>query len=220
MIKVLLADDQDLIRESLKIVLDMNSEIEVVGMVDNGKKVLDFLNKNLPDVILMDVRMPEMDGVLCTKAVKEKFPAVKIIILTTFDDDEYIYHALKYGASGYLLKGCSVQELTSAIQKVMSGGSILNPSIITKVVKLFNQMAQTNLTMEVDTLGIKELTQTEKNIAHLVGNGFSNKEIAEKLFLSEGTVRNALSSALSKLNLRDRTQLAIWAVQTGLAAKF
>ena len=219
MIKVLIADDQDLIRESLKIVLDMNKDMEVVGLAEDGVKVLELIKKNLPDVILMDIRMPELDGVLCTKAVKEKYPDVKIIILTTFDDDEYVFYALKYGASGYLLKGCSVQELTDSIYTVMNGGSILNAGVITKVVKLFNQLAQANITMELDGRKIEELNRTEKNIAGLVGRGLSNKEIAEKLFLSEGTIRNALSSALSKLNLRDRTQLAIWAVQTGLSLK-
>lgn len=219
MIKVLIADDQDLIRESLKIVLDMNGDMQVVGLAENGNKVLEFVKKNVPDVILMDIRMPEVDGVLCTKTVKEKYPDVKIIILTTFDDDDYVYHALKYGASGYLLKGCSVQELTSAIHTVVSGGSILNKNVTAKVVKLFNQMAQTNISIEVDADGVEELTQTEKKIANLVGSGLSNKEIAKKLFLSEGTVRNGLSSVLSKLNLRDRTQLAIWVVQNGLNLK-
>ena len=219
MIKILIADDQELIRESLKIVLDMNADMEVVGTAEDGGKVLALLKKNLPDVILMDIRMPELDGVQCTKTVKEKFPAVKIIILTTFDDDEYVYYALKYGASGYLLKGCSVQELTAAIHTVMSGGSILNQGVITKVVKLFNRLAQTNIAMEVDEKHVAELTRTERNITSLVGRGLSNREIAEKLFLSEGTIRNSLSSALSKLHLRDRTQLAIWAVQTGLTLK-
>lgn len=216
MIKILIADDQDLIRESLKIVLDLNKDMEVIGTAENGRTVLELVAKNLPDVILMDVRMPEMDGVLCTKVVKEKYPAVKIIILTTFDDDEYVFYALKYGASGYLLKGCSVQELTAAIHTVMGGGSILNQGAINKVVKLFSQLAQANITMELNGRRVDELNRTEKNIASLVGRGLSNKEIAEKLYLSEGTIRNALSSALSKLNLRDRTQLAIWAVQTGL----
>ncbi|MBR1647427.1 MAG: response regulator transcription factor [Selenomonadaceae bacterium] len=216
MIKILIADDQELIRESLKIVLDMNADMKVVGLAEDGQKVLDLLNKNRPDIILMDIRMPELDGVLCTKIVKEKFPDVKIIILTTFDDDEYVFYALKYGASGYLLKGCSVQELTAAIHTVMNGGSILNQGVITKVVKLFSQLAKTNIAMEVDGRNVDDLNRTERNIASLVGCGLSNKEIAEKLFLSEGTVRNALSSALSKLHLRDRTQLAIWAVQTGL----
>ena len=219
MIKILIADDQDLIRESLKIVLDLNKDMDVIGTAENGLAVLELLKKGLPDVILMDVRMPEMDGVLCTKTVKEKYPGVKIIILTTFDDDEYVFYALKYGASGYLLKGCSVQELTAAIHTVMGGGSILNQGAINKVVKLFNQLAQANITMELDGRRVEELNRTEKNIASLVGRGLSNKEIAEKLFLSEGTIRNALSSALSKLNLRDRTQLAIWSVQTGLTMK-
>lgn len=219
MIKILIADDQELIRESLKIVLDMNNDMKVVGLAENGQKVLECIEKNLPDVILMDIRMPELDGVLCTKIVKEKHPDVKIIILTTFDDDDYVYHALKYGASGYLLKGCSVHELTSAIYTVISGGSILNKDVTATVVKLFNKMAQTNIMMEVDAKGIEELTQTEKKIANLVGNGLSNREIAEKLFLSEGTVRNGLSSVLSKLNLRDRTQLAIWIVQTNSGFK-
>ena len=219
MIKVLIADDQELMRESLKIILDMNSDIKVIGLAENGRKVLDLVKKTLPDIILMDIRMPELDGVQCTKAVKEKYPDVKIIILTTFDDDEYVFYALKYGASGYLLKGCSVQELTSAIHTVMNGGSILNQSVITKVIKLFSQMAQTRISPELDDRNIEVLNRTERNIASLVGRGFSNKEIAETLFLSEGTIRNALSSALSKLNLRDRTQLAIWAVQTGLSSE-
>ncbi|MBD3878559.1 MAG: response regulator transcription factor [Quinella sp. 1Q5] len=219
MIKVLIADDQELIRESLKIILDVNSDIKVVGLAEDGRKVLDLLKKTLPDIILMDIRMPELDGVQCTKAVKKKFPDVKIIILTTFDDDEYVFYALKYGASGYLLKGCSVQELTSAIYTVMNGGSILNQGVITKVVRLFNQLAQTSITPELDDRDVKDLNRTERSIASLVGRGLSNKEIAETLFLSEGTIRNALSSALSKLNLRDRTQLAIWAVQTGLSSK-
>ena len=219
MIKVLIADDQELMRESLKIILDMNSDIKVIGLAENGRKVLDLVKKTLPDIILMDIRMPELDGVQCTKAVKEKYPNVKIIILTTFDDDEYVFYALKYGASGYLLKGCSVQELTSAIHTVMNGGSILNQSVITKVIKLFSQMAQTRISPELDDRNIEVLNRTERNIASLVGRGFSNKEIAETLFLSEGTIRNALSSALSKLNLRDRTQLAIWAVQTGLSSE-
>lgn len=218
MIKVLIADDQELIRESLKIILDVNADIKVVGVAENGRKVLDLLKKTSPDIILMDIRMPELDGVQCTKAVKEKFPDVKIIILTTFDDDEYVFYALKYGASGYLLKGCSVQELTSAIHTVMNGGSILNQSVLTKVVKLFNQLAQTSITPELDGRNLEALNRTERNVASLVGRGLSNKEIAEALFLSEGTIRNALSSALSKLNLRDRTQLAIWAVQTGLSS--
>ena len=217
MIKVIIADDQELIRESLKIVLNMNPDMEVTAVAENGNDLMKMLRTGQPDVILMDVRMPELDGVHCTKVIKESYPQVRIIILTTFDDDEYVYNALKYGASGYLLKGVSVPELTQAIRTVVSGGAMINPNVVTKVVKLFSEMAQSSLAVQAAEGGADELTRTERKVARQVGRGCSNKEIAEKLSLSEGTVRNNLSAALSKLNLRDRTQLAIWAVQTGLA---
>lgn len=243
MTKIVIADDQELIRESLKIVLSINQDMEVVGVAENGIHLLEFLEKQKADVILMDIRMPEMDGVLATKAVKEKYPETKIIILTTFDDDEYVYNALKYGASGYLLKGISVPDLTEAIRKVVDGEAMLNKDIVTKVVNFFGKAAsreqiaeaprtpedfvynmeslsrhKPHSVIEVDGDGVAELTRTERNIARLVGRGLSNKEIAKELSLSEGTVRNSLSTALSKLALRDRTQLAIWTVQTGMAA--
>ena len=217
MIRVMIADDQELIRESLKIVLEMNEDMEVAAMASNGREVLAALAKTPVDIILMDIRMPELDGVLCTKAVKERYPDVRIIILTTFDDDDYVYSALKYGASGYLLKGGSVQELADAIRIVVSGGNILNPDVTNKVVKLFSQMAHGSYVTETDLQGLQDLSHTERSIAQLVGRGLSNKEISAALSLSEGTVRNSLSTALSKLNLRDRTQLALWAVQIGLS---
>lgn len=220
MIKVLIADDQELIHESLRIVLNMNSDMEVIGVAENGAEALAALKHKRPDIILMDVRMPEIDGVECTRLIKELYPEIKIIILTTFDDDEYVYNALKYGASGYLLKGVSVTELSNAIRTVVSGGAMINPNIVTKVVKLFSAMAQHNLAVQVEKNGELQLTRTERNIVCQVGRGLSNREIATKLRLSEGTVRNNLSTALSKLNLRDRTQLAIWAVQTGMVQKY
>ncbi len=219
MVKVLIADDQELIRQSLKIVLGTDSEIEITDSVGDGTDVLKSLEKNVPDVILMDVRMPKMDGTVCTKEVKKKYPDVKIIILTTFDDDDFIYSALKYGASGYILKGISMEGLKQAIMTVHRGGSIINPDIATKVVRLFSQMAQSDFAIEVDEKGSDELTKSEKIIIQRVGQGLSNKEIAGKLYLSEGTVRNNISRILSKLGLRDRTQLAIWAVQTGIMLK-
>ena len=222
MIKVMIADDQELIRDSLKIVLEQNGDMQVSALASDGQECLDLIEQDRPDVILMDVRMPEVDGVQATRIIKEKYPEVSIIILTTFDDDEYVFNALKYGASGYMLKGVSVSELSSAIRTVASGGAMINPEVVTKVVKLFSQMAKKGgaSASTVETLGGAELfSRTERNIALLVGHGLSNKEIADKLKLSEGTVRNGLSSVLSKLGLRDRTQLAIWAVQTGLAAE-
>lgn len=215
MIKILIADDQELIRQSLQIILNNEADFEVTDAVANGLEVVRSVRKNRPDIILMDIRMPEMDGVVCTQIIKENYPDIKIIIVTTFDDDEYVFNALKYGASGYMLKGASMKELSDAIRKVYQGNAMINGDIASKVVKLFSKMAQSNLAIQVDELQSDSLKENEWQIIVQVGSGLSNKEIATKLNLSEGTVRNSLSIILSKLGLRDRTQLAIWAVQTG-----
>lgn len=219
MIKILIADDQQLIRDSIKIILESNEDFSVTDTVGNGKEVLSSIEKNKPNVILMDVRMPMMDGTVCTKHVKEKYPDIKVIILTTFDDDDFIFSALKYGASGYLLKGGSPQSLFTAIRTVNSGGAMINPDITEKVFKLFSKMAQSNLSIKVNQDEVDNFTKSEWLIIQQVGLGLSNKEIAAKLYLSEGTVRNYISKILEKLSLRDRTQLAIWAVQTGVTTK-
>ena len=155
MIKVMIADDQELIRDSLKIVLEQNGDMQVSALASDGRECLDLIEQDRPDVILMDVRMPEVDGVQATRIIKEKYPEVSIIILTTFDDDEYVFNALKYGASGYMLKGVSVSELSSAIRTVASGGAMINPEVVTKVVKLFSQMAKKGgaASSTVETLG-------------------------------------------------------------------
>lgn len=219
MVKLVIADDQELIRESLKIVLGIHEDIQVVATAMDGFEVLQILESEKVDIILMDIRMPGMDGVHCTKIVKEKYPDTKIIILTTFDDDEFVFSALKYGASGYLLKGVGMDELYQAILTVNGGGAMINPDIATKVFSMFSKMSQNNLSIQIDENAIQEITHPEWRVIQQVAFGLSNKEIAQKLFLSEGTVRNYLSSILSKLNLRDRTQLAIWAVQTGLTTR-
>lgn len=213
MIKILIADDQELIRDSLRIVLSGNPDFSV-NTAANGIEVIRDVRKDKPDVILMDIRMPEMDGVQCTQIIKENYPEIKIIILTTFDDDEYIFSALKHGASGYLLKGISADRLIEAIHKVYHGNAMINEDIAGKVVKMFSQMARENAAViTVDEDYIKEITESEWKVIGLVSKGLSNKEIAAELFLTEGSVRNYLSSVLKKLDLRDRTQLAIWAVQ-------
>lgn len=219
MIKIMIADDQQLIRDSLKIILEANKDFSVTDTVANGQEVLESIKKKRPDIILMDVRMPVMDGTVCTKYVKEKYPNIKVIILTTFDDDDFIFSALKYGASGYLLKGASTKELYNAIKTVYQGGAMINPDITEKVFRLFSKMAQANYAIQVNDKDTQNFSQHEWLVIQQVGFGFSNKEIAAKLFLSEGTVRNYISKILDKLQLRDRTQLAIWAVQTGVTSE-
>ena len=213
----MIADDQQLIRESLKIILDSDPSFEVVKVVGSGQEVLDSLKTESVDIILMDVRMPNMSGVDCTRLVKKKYPNIKVIILTTFDDDEYIYDALKYGASGYLLKGCSLDELSLAIHNVLSGGACFNPNVAGKVAQFFSQMANSNekFKFEHENDENVDLSETECKIIAQIGQGYSNKEIAQKLGFSEGTIRNYLSVILDKLDLRDRTQLAIWYLSRG-----
>lgn len=215
MIKILIADDQELIRQSLMIILDNIEDFQVTDSVADGIEVMASVKKEKPDVILMDIRMPKMDGVACTQRIKELYPDIKIIILTTFDDDEYVFNALKFGASGYLLKGISMKELSAAIRKVYNGTAMINEDIASKVVRLFSRMAQSNLAIQVEDSLTQDLKPHEWDVIVLVGSGLSNKEISARLNLSEGTVRNSLSAILSKLCLRDKTQLAIWAVQTG-----
>ena len=160
--------------------------------------------------------MPEINGVECIEIIKEKNPQINIIVLTTFDDDEYIFNALKNGASGYLLKGISFEELIEAIKTAAKGGAFINPDITSKVFRLFSKMAQADYRSKVEDNSIQNLTEIERKIIQMIGMGMSNKEITFKLERSEGTVRNYISNILHKLELRDRTQIAIYAVQAGL----
>ena len=223
MIKVMIVDDQELIRHSLKIILGVNNDMEVVGMAADGAETLQKLKElspeERPDVILMDIRMPVMDGVECTAQISKKYPNIKVIALTTFDDEEFVFGALKSGASGYLLKGSSLEELSGAIRTVYTGGAMLNPNVASTVIRQFSTMAKNIVNPEITDLNTDEITRSEWYIIQAVARGMSNKEIAESLWLSQGTVRNSISSILNRLHLRDRTQLAIWAVQTGIVNK-
>ena len=151
MIRVLIADDQELIRQSLSFVLDAQADIAMVGTASNGREAIELVRKEKPDVVLMDIRMPEVDGVECTRLIKAAYPQIKVIILTTFDDDEYVFGALRYGASGYLLKGVSVSELANAVREVVRGGSIIMPGVASKALDMFARMARGSMQIPVDT---------------------------------------------------------------------
>ena len=218
MINIMVAEDQQLIRESLKIILDSIEGFAVNSVVGNGEEVLQQLEGRAVDIILMDIRMPVMDGVECTRIVKEKYPKVHVLILTTFLDDEYVMKALVYGASGYILKGISLGELKYAIEATIKGGSVLNPDVGAKMVHMIDygkRLKRENQEHLRVNLRVKKLSEREWDIIGAIAKGMSNREIAEKMIFTEGTIRNYLSIILEKLQLRDRTQLAIWYLQDG-----
>lgn len=218
MIKVLIADDQQLIRDSLKIMIQDN-EIEVCATVADGEQALIQQEVYHPDIFLLDVRMPGTDGITCLKHLKEISPKIQVIMLTTFDDDEYIFDALRYGANGYLLKNISAQDLKDAIKLVYHGGSLITPDVMKKVLRLFSTMANSRPLHQGGEALPDSILPNEKSIIKLIAKGLANKEISRELAFSEGTVRNYISSILQKLDLRDRTQIAIYAVQHNLATQ-
>jgi DNA-binding NarL/FixJ family response regulator len=210
MIRLLLVDDQTLIRRGLRALLKPETELEIIGEAEDGQAALAQIEALQPDLVLMDIRMPMMDGVAATRAISQRFPQVKVLILTTFDDTEYVSQALQCGAAGYLLKDTPVEELVQAIQLVHKGYTQLAPGLAQKL------MAGGGPTTDVTTaptgaanLDAYDLTPREQEILKLIAAGASNKEIAQQLYISEKTVKNHITSILSRLGLRDRTQAAI-----------
>jgi DNA-binding NarL/FixJ family response regulator len=209
MITILIVDDQNLIRQGLKALLELESDMKIVGEAENGQIAINLVRELQPNVILMDIRMPIMDGVAATKEINNQFPHCKILILTTFDDDEYVKAALQNGAIGYLLKDTPSEELAVAIRAVNKGYSQLGPGIVKKLITQFPANSPQNLTSV--SANLAELTPREKEVLRLIAIGNNNREIAQKLYISEGTVKNHITNILNRLNLRDRTQAAILA---------
>jgi DNA-binding NarL/FixJ family response regulator len=207
MIKVLLVDDQSLIRQGLKALLELETDLEIVGEAENGEVALNLIIQSLPDVVLMDIRMPIMDGVAATREICKNFPGVKVLVLTTFDDDEYVKAALQHGAMGYLLKDTPSEELAVAIRAVQKGYTQLGPGIVKKLLIQFPTPTPSQTPSMPPSLA--ELTPREKEVLQLIAIGANNREIAQQLYISEGTVKNHVTNILNRLNLRDRTQAAI-----------
>ncbi|HBD63953.1 MAG TPA: DNA-binding response regulator [Clostridiales bacterium] len=215
MIKVLLADDQDILTEGLKLILGAEDDIEITGTANNGRKAYELCRIRRPDVVLMDIQMPELNGVEATSMIKRDFPEIKVIVLTTFNDDKYIYDALKNGASGYMLKDAPPSEIACAVRSVFSGGGLIQPEVAAKVIDKFAQLANETVDKIIDPR-LNLLTEREIEICRLIADGRNNKEISEQLFLSQGTVKNHITRILIKLDMRDRTQLAVFAVKNNL----
>ncbi|WP_404430300.1 response regulator [Sutcliffiella horikoshii] len=195
--KILIVDDDDLVCKSLKVLLSRERDMEVIGIAYNGAEAITSCRGVLPNVVLMDIQMPIMNGIQATRQIKAEWPQVHVMMLTTFKDEKNIRLAILAGAEGYLIKSTEVSSMAQQLRALMSGATILDADVLRK------------LTQPSEQNGLEGLTPREKDIAGLVANGLSNREIAEQLYISEGTVRNTLSIILEKLQLRDRTQLAI-----------
>ncbi|MDN4493284.1 response regulator transcription factor [Ureibacillus aquaedulcis] len=211
-VRILLVEDQAIVRNGLKLILEQDEKFQVIAEASNGAEAISNLRNHQVDLVLMDVRMPEMSGIEATKRIKSQYPDLKVIILTTFEDEEYAYQTLKDGANGFLLKSSEPEKLLSSIHSVLSGGLVLQEDVAAKLMpKLLQQRVG-----PMDEEKYLPLTEREVSIVRLVGEGRTNKEIANSLFLSIGTVKNHITHILQELDLRDRTQLAIYAVKNGL----
>ena len=210
-IKLIIADDEMLIRTGLKIMLEAIGNVEVLALAESGRAAFEACKEDKPDVVLMDIRMPESNGIEGTKLIKEAFPEVKVLIVTTFQDTEYIVEAVQNGASGYLLKDSSPEAILDGIKVALSGKVVMD-TVISEAL-LTNTTVEKPATFDAEKWG---LTPREVELIQQVAQGLSNKEIAQTLFLSEGTVKNNISTILSKLELRDRTQLVIFAYENKL----
>lgn len=208
-IRVLLCDDQALIRDGLRALLDHYDDITVVGEAGNGREALEQTKKLDPDVVLMDIRMPEMDGVEATRLIKQECPKTIVIVLTTFDDDEYIINAMTYGASGYLLKDIGSEKLIGAIRDSLSGNIILPGRVAAKITSRLVPKAITDVTLD-------DFTEREIEIIRLLTQGKSNKEISEALYLSVGTIKNYISQIYMKIEVSDRANALLFFKKLGL----
>ena len=218
-IRVLLADDQDIIRTGLTIILNHQPDLEVVGQAADGVEAVEFAKQLHPDVILMDIKMPRLNGIQATRQIMAVLPRTQIIILTTYDTDDWVFDGIRAGAVGYLLKDASGDNLAEAVRGAMRGESQMDPTVARKVLREFQHISPLNRTAPSpapEEEPLEKLTEREEEILKLLAAGLSNKEIAQTLALSEGTVKNHISAILAKLHANDRTQAVLTALKRGL----
>jgi DNA-binding NarL/FixJ family response regulator len=212
-IKVLICDDQDIVCEGLEKILNADPEISVVGIAHDGSEALQIIPRVEPDLVLMDLKMPVMNGIEATRKIRQKHPDIQVLVLTTYDDDEWVFDAVRSGAAGYLLKDTPRANLTAAIKGTLSGDSFVDPGVTRKLLARFASTVP-----EIEKPSTLSLTDREMEILQLLARGLSNAEIAQELFLSEGTVRNYTSSIFATLGVSDRTQAAVAAIRYGLVS--
>jgi DNA-binding NarL/FixJ family response regulator len=211
--RVLIADDDDLMRAGLVELLAADPDMEIVGQAATGRQAIERTRRLAPDVVLMDVRMPDVDGIAATRELSRTAPGAKVLILTTFEQDDYIFGALRAGASGFLLKRTRPEELIAAVHTIAAGDSLLSPSVTRRVI---DRMAQQPTPEPTDRAKLDTLTPREQDVLELIARGLSNREIAAALVVEESTIRTHVKRILTKLNLRDRVQAVILAYETGL----
>ena len=209
--RIVICDDQAIVRDGLELLLRLEADLDVVGVAQDGAEALELAGKHHPDLVLMDLKMPGMNGVEATRRIHADFPAVKVLVLTTFDDDEWVFDAIRAGASGYLLKDTPREKVIEAIRGTLSGKTFVDPLVAGK---LLNQVS--NQQEQPASIITARLTTREVDVLRLIARGFSNADIANRLHLSEGTVRNHVSAIFARLDVADRTQAAIIAIRHGL----
>ncbi|TQE40474.1 response regulator [Streptomyces ipomoeae] len=213
-IRVLIADDQQMVRQGFSVLLNTQPDIDVVGQAVHGLDAIDKVTELAPDVVLMDIRMPELGGIEATRRITAEHPHIRVLVLTTFDLDEYVYEALRAGASGFLLKDASADQLAEAVRVVAAGDALLAPGITRRLIAEFSRLGTAPRALLKDRVG--DLTERETEVLALIAQGLSNAEIAERLVVAEQTVKTHVGRILVKLGLRDRTQAAVFAYESGL----
>lgn len=211
MIRVLICDDQAIARHGLQMILRTSPEIEIVGEAQDGEAALELIAQSSPDLVLMDLKMPKLNGVQATKIIRKRFPTVQILVLTTYDADEWVFDAIRAGAHGYLLKDTPPQQLITAIRNTVEGKAAIDPSVAGKILNTFAKQPT-----PAPTKLVEELSDREIEVLQLMAEGLTNAQIGSRIHLSEGTIRNYISTILGKLDAKDRTQAVVTAIRHGL----